>query len=163
MLVDSGTILLKYWLDVSDEEQEARFQDRLRRSWKRWKLSPMDLFARSRWSEYADFLWSLGTTCHGHASVLVRANSSVFASAYSLQRERAKRSMGDSFQRFQDRRRRSWTRASCSSSETSSQYLRRMVPLSTSIFSKGPTCSKNTSSSESEQKPMTRSTLIPLL
>ena len=54
MLVDSGTILLKYWLDVSDEEQEARFQDRLRRSWKRWKLSPMDLFARSRWSEYAE-------------------------------------------------------------------------------------------------------------
>ena len=54
MIVDSGCILLKYWLDVSDEEQEARFQDRLRRSWKRWKLSPMDLFARSRWSEYAE-------------------------------------------------------------------------------------------------------------
>ena len=48
MLVDSGIILLKYWLDVSDDEQALRFNDRLRRSWKRWKLSPMDLFARSK-------------------------------------------------------------------------------------------------------------------
>ncbi len=52
-IVDSGTTLIKYWLEVSDQEQERRFQDRLRRSWKRWKLSPMDLFARSRWTEYA--------------------------------------------------------------------------------------------------------------
>jgi len=52
-LVKSGTILLKFWMEVSDEEQEARFNDRLRRSWKRWKLSPMDLFARSRWVDYA--------------------------------------------------------------------------------------------------------------
>jgi hypothetical protein len=52
-LTDSGTIVIKLWLEVSDAEQERRFQDRLRRSWKRWKLSPMDLFARSRWTEYA--------------------------------------------------------------------------------------------------------------
>jgi polyphosphate kinase 2 (PPK2 family) len=52
-LTDSGTIIIKLWLEVSDAEQERRFQDRLRRSWKRWKLSPMDLFARSRWTEYA--------------------------------------------------------------------------------------------------------------
>ena len=52
-LVESGTVLIKLWLEVSDDEQERRFQDRLRRSWKRWKLSPMDLFARSRWTEYA--------------------------------------------------------------------------------------------------------------
>jgi polyphosphate kinase 2 len=52
-LVDSGTTVIKIWLEVSDAEQERRFQDRLRRSWKRWKLSPMDLFARSRWTEYA--------------------------------------------------------------------------------------------------------------
>ena len=45
-------ILLKYWLDVSDSEQEERFQGRAHRSWKRWKLSPMDLFARTRWSAY---------------------------------------------------------------------------------------------------------------
>jgi polyphosphate kinase 2 len=54
MLVRHGKIVLvKYWLDVSDHEQEIRFAGRLHRSWKRWKLSPMDLFARSRWTEYA--------------------------------------------------------------------------------------------------------------
>ena len=53
MLTDSGIVLVKYWLDVSDHEQEIRFEGRLHRSWKRWKLSPMDLFARSRWTEYA--------------------------------------------------------------------------------------------------------------
>jgi len=37
---------------VSDAEQEERFQGRAHRSWKRWKLSPMDLFARTRWSAY---------------------------------------------------------------------------------------------------------------
>ena len=54
MLVNSaGITVVKYWLDVSDTVQERRFEGRLHRSWKRWKLSPMDLFARSRWTEYA--------------------------------------------------------------------------------------------------------------
>ena len=35
----------------SDHEQEVRFEGRLHRSWKRWKLSPMDLYARSKWTE----------------------------------------------------------------------------------------------------------------
>jgi polyphosphate kinase 2 len=49
MLVRSGIILIKYWFSVSFEEQERRFQDRLSRVTKRWKLSPMDLEARARW------------------------------------------------------------------------------------------------------------------
>ncbi|MEM8986485.1 MAG: polyphosphate kinase 2 [Pseudomonadota bacterium] len=52
MLIDSGLILLKYWLHVSDEEQEKRFQDRANDPRKRWKLSPMDLEARTRWVDY---------------------------------------------------------------------------------------------------------------
>ena len=51
--MQSGTILIKLWFDVSDKEQEARFQARLGRSWKRWKLSPIDLFARSKWFQYS--------------------------------------------------------------------------------------------------------------
>jgi polyphosphate kinase len=43
MLVRSGIILIKYWFSVSDEEQERRFQDRMNKPTKRWKLSPMDL------------------------------------------------------------------------------------------------------------------------
>jgi polyphosphate kinase 2 len=53
MLVRSGTILIKYWFSVSDEEQERRFQERLKDPAKRWKLSPMDLESRARWVEYS--------------------------------------------------------------------------------------------------------------
>lgn len=53
MLVRSGIILIKYWFSVSDEEQERRFQDRMRDPTKRWKLSPMDLESRRRWAEYS--------------------------------------------------------------------------------------------------------------
>lgn len=53
MLIRSGIILIKYWFSVSDEEQEKRFQDRIDDPTKRWKLSPMDLQSRSRWSEYS--------------------------------------------------------------------------------------------------------------
>jgi len=53
MLVRSGIILIKYWFSVSDEEQERRFQERMRDVTKRWKLSPMDLESRRRWVEYS--------------------------------------------------------------------------------------------------------------
>jgi polyphosphate kinase len=53
MLVRSGIQLIKYWFSVSDEEQERRFQSRLKDPTKRWKLSPMDLESRVRWVEYS--------------------------------------------------------------------------------------------------------------
>lgn len=53
MLVRSGIILIKYWFSVSDEVQEKRFQDRIDDPTRRWKLSPMDLTARSRWIDYS--------------------------------------------------------------------------------------------------------------
>jgi polyphosphate kinase 2 len=53
MLIRSGIILIKYWLSVSDEEQERRFQARIHDPVRRWKLSPMDLEARSMWVEYS--------------------------------------------------------------------------------------------------------------
>ncbi len=53
MLVRSGIILIKYWFSVSDEEQEKRFEDRIKDPTKRWKLSPMDLQSRSKWVEYS--------------------------------------------------------------------------------------------------------------
>ena len=52
MLVDSGITLIKLWFDVGPEEQERRFRDRLQDKDKRWKLSPMDMFARSKFYEY---------------------------------------------------------------------------------------------------------------
>ncbi|MFZ5822387.1 MAG: polyphosphate kinase 2 [Chloroflexota bacterium] len=53
MLIRSGVILIKYWFSVSDEEQERRFQARIKDPTKRWKLSPMDLQSRTRWVEYS--------------------------------------------------------------------------------------------------------------
>jgi polyphosphate kinase len=53
MLQRSGIILVKYWFSISDDEQEKRFQERLGDPTKRWKLSPMDLEARSRWVDYS--------------------------------------------------------------------------------------------------------------
>ena len=49
----SGVILLKYWLEVSPEEQTRRLEARIQDARKIWKLSPMDLKSYSRWYEYS--------------------------------------------------------------------------------------------------------------
>jgi polyphosphate kinase 2 len=53
MLIRSGVVLVKYWFSVSDVEQERRFQDRMTQPTKRWKISPMDVTARSKWVDYS--------------------------------------------------------------------------------------------------------------
>jgi polyphosphate kinase 2 len=55
MLVDSGVVLVKYWIHVSADEQEKRFQERASDPRKRWKLSPIDLEARRRWAEFSKY------------------------------------------------------------------------------------------------------------
>ncbi len=52
-MVDSGIILLKYWLEVSPEEQTRRLESRINDGRKLWKLSPMDLKSYSRWFDYS--------------------------------------------------------------------------------------------------------------
>ena len=52
-IVDGGIILLKYWLEVSNEEQEKRFLARIEDPLRQWKLSPMDLPSREHWYEYS--------------------------------------------------------------------------------------------------------------
>ena len=52
-MVDSGIILLKYWLEVSPEEQTRRLKARIDDGRKVWKLSPMDLKSYSRWFDYS--------------------------------------------------------------------------------------------------------------
>ncbi len=51
-LVESGLILLKYFLDVSEEEQERRFRQRIDDPLRQWKLSPMDIESYQRWWDY---------------------------------------------------------------------------------------------------------------
>jgi polyphosphate kinase len=52
MLVRSGIVLIKYWFSITDEEQHLRFTMRIHDPLKQWKLSPMDVEARTRWERY---------------------------------------------------------------------------------------------------------------
>jgi polyphosphate kinase 2 len=52
-IVDGGTILIKYWLEVGQKEQERRFESRIKDPVRQWKLSPMDLESYGRWYEYS--------------------------------------------------------------------------------------------------------------
>jgi polyphosphate kinase 2 len=52
-LCKDGVLLLKYWLEVGNSEQERRFEARIDDPLRQWKLSPMDLPARERWYEYS--------------------------------------------------------------------------------------------------------------
>lgn len=53
VMIESGIILLKYWLEVSEEEQTRRLTARIDDGRKIWKLSPMDLQSYSRWYDYS--------------------------------------------------------------------------------------------------------------
>ena len=53
VMVDSGVLLLKYWLEVGMEEQTQRIKDRIDDPRKVWKLSPIDLKSYSRWYDYS--------------------------------------------------------------------------------------------------------------
>src|SRR5678809_727917 len=52
-IVDAGIILIKFWLEVSHEEQARRFQARVDDPIRQWKLSPIDLPSREKWYEYS--------------------------------------------------------------------------------------------------------------
>src|SRR5512147_2916919 len=52
-IIESGIILIKYWLEVSPEEQTRRLEARIHDGRKVWKLSPMDLKSYSRWFDYS--------------------------------------------------------------------------------------------------------------
>jgi len=52
-IVDDGVLLIKLWLEVSDDEQRRRFEARIHDPLRQWKLSPTDLCSRSKWFEYS--------------------------------------------------------------------------------------------------------------
>ena len=52
-IIDSGTILIKLWLEVGNEEQQKRFEARITDPRRQWKLSPMDLPSRTKWYQYS--------------------------------------------------------------------------------------------------------------
>lgn len=52
-ITNTGIQLIKFWLEVSDHEQERRFEARIKDPLRQWKLSTMDLPSRSKWFEYS--------------------------------------------------------------------------------------------------------------
>jgi polyphosphate kinase len=67
LIVEDGVLLLKYWLSVDQQYQEERFAERAANSLKRWKLSPIDLEARTRYVEYGrarDAMFEATHTAH---------------------------------------------------------------------------------------------------
>ena len=52
-IIEGGIILIKYWLEVSNKEQERRFRARIDDPVRQWKLSPVDLPSRERWYDYS--------------------------------------------------------------------------------------------------------------
>jgi polyphosphate kinase 2 len=52
MLVRSGITLIKYWFSITDDEQQFRFNMRIKDPLKQWKLSPMDVESRRKWEDY---------------------------------------------------------------------------------------------------------------
>jgi polyphosphate kinase len=52
-IVDAGIVLIKFWLEVGEEEQEKRFAARISDPLRQWKLSPMDLESYARWYDYS--------------------------------------------------------------------------------------------------------------
>ena len=83
-MVESGIILLKYWLEVSPEEQERRLSDRIDDGRKIWKLSPMDVKSFTRWDDYTqarddmfaatDSSWAPWFVAHSEDKKRVRLN-----------------------------------------------------------------------------------------
>ena len=84
MIVESGVILLKCWLEVSPEEQTRRLKSRIDDGRKTWKLSPMDLKSYDRWDDYTkvrdaifeatDVSWAPGFVARSEDKKRVRLN-----------------------------------------------------------------------------------------
>ncbi|HEU5237650.1 MAG TPA: polyphosphate kinase 2 [Pyrinomonadaceae bacterium] len=72
-IVDSGIILVKYWLEVGNDEQKRRFEARIKDPMRQWKLSPTDLPSRSRWYDYSkarDVMLAATDTAHAPWHIL---------------------------------------------------------------------------------------------
>jgi polyphosphate kinase 2 (PPK2 family) len=52
-IIEGGILLVKFWLEVGNKEQERRFRARMEDPLRQWKLSPMDLPSRAKWYEYS--------------------------------------------------------------------------------------------------------------
>jgi polyphosphate kinase 2 (PPK2 family) len=80
LLSESGTIIMKFFLHISKEEQKKRLQDRLKDPTKRWKFSVNDLHERERWADYVTAYEALleETSTHYAPWYVIPANNKWF-------------------------------------------------------------------------------------
>ena len=80
-LVEYGTILVKFWMHITPEEQWARFQDRRKKAYKRWKLTSEDWRNRGKWYDYEEAAHDMVkyTSTRGAPWELIPANDKNFA------------------------------------------------------------------------------------
>jgi len=77
MLYEDGIILIKFWFDITKEEQQERFADRRKSLLKQWKISPVDEKAQTLWNAYTEYKdkMMLGTHTSYSPWIIVEANS----------------------------------------------------------------------------------------
>ena len=76
MLFEDGVTLVKFWFSISKGEQRRRFRQRIDDPLKRWKFSPVDMQAQSRWDDYTHYKEHMFSKTHTNYSpwIIVRAN-----------------------------------------------------------------------------------------
>lgn len=77
MLYEDGIILIKFWFDITKEEQQERFADRRESPLKQWKISPVDEKAQTLWEAYSEYKdkMMMGTHTSYSPWIIVEANS----------------------------------------------------------------------------------------
>ena len=77
MLYEDGVIIIKFWFSISKEEQEKRFNSRLKNPLKHWKFSPVDKEGQIRWDKYTFYKEQMFSKTHNSFSpwIIIKTNS----------------------------------------------------------------------------------------
>lgn len=66
MLVDDGIFLVKFWFSIDMHQQKQRIKDRIENPLKQWKVSPVDLAAQEKWTEFTRYKTAMFDRTHTH-------------------------------------------------------------------------------------------------
>ena len=86
MLYEDGVKIIKFWFDISKEEQEKRFQARMTNPLKQWKISPVDLASREKWDDYTRHIREMFIKTHTEFSpwIIINTDSKMEARLESI-------------------------------------------------------------------------------
>jgi polyphosphate kinase 2 (PPK2 family) len=86
MLYEDGVKIIKFWFSISKEEQQARFDSRLKTPLKRWKFSPVDQKGQELWDKYTFYKEQMFSKTHTTYSpwIIVKANNKKVARLESM-------------------------------------------------------------------------------